>query len=637
MLSFRSLAPCALLALAASFACKPPNDSGPPKSGTAETVVRTDYTAPAEDPKDVLSDDRLEDKKPHFDAELVDRRPLQGWLVNLSDSVLKLDVPLVKPDVEPGLLTLRASYADAIAEARKLGQPPLLLSVNLVDGKAKQFDDGLYAALDQAYYQGVDKVLTGHVALVRRLYDKLGPDSPAAPYLAAGLELARVDVEPTDTPGKEERLKAFQANAVFAKPIGFYTWNETLSDCFRFLRYFSRPFGPKDGPVVAELVKALRSDKALLADYGRALAFYARLTNPLVRRSVADVAATPDGPIPPAPVLAFFPGSTSRESELFFKLFPNGIPPDVDLMKEFVRRIKSGEVSLSPKAGSGWYDYQVSALETLLLPEKGAEHEHLLLTKAYKKRMLEAFKALVTKRRETHVRQLDFPAPTAAPPPPPSVTVAPRLRIEPNPTYYLRTARAYAFLATLLDAMVGEDTLKWLHGLADGGRRPMDLHDELAWQRDLFYGLHYLSAEDLGLKPETRPDEPAERSRCEEVATAWLAKAIDDPDLKADTRVAVPIYYDGPRDVTRLWMTIGVRLTRLSASYERPPRIKPETAPGDWIPVAPSQLRGAEYLIPVDEFAEVEVKGGRVFTRAELRALCDRLKTKQAIVEAIQR
>jgi len=627
----------ALLSVA-SFACvpavPPPSESGSARTGKTETVEVTDYSAPPDDPKDGLVADRLEDKKPEFDPGRVDRRPLKGWLVNLSDSVLRLDVPLVKPDVEPGLLTLRASYADAVAEAKRLGYPPLLLSVNLVDGKAKQFDDGLYAALDQAYYKGIDKALRGHVALVQRLYDRVGADSPAAPYLAAGLELARVHVEPADTSGKEQRYKAFVGNEVFSKPIGFYTWNETLSDCFRFLRYFSRPFGPQDQPVVADLVKALREDKDLLADYQRALAFYAKLTNPLVRKSVADVAAA-EGPLPPAAGLAFFPASTSREGELFTRLYPDGTPPDVDLMREFVRRIKSGEVDLSPRPNSGWYDYQVSALETFLLPERGAEREHLLLTKAYKKRMLEAFKALVTKRRETHVRQLDLPA--AAAEPPAQVDVAPRLRVEPNPSYYLRTARAYAFLANFLDATVGEETLRSLHGLKDGGERTPDLRTELARQRDLFYGLHLLSAEDIGLKPELRADESVDSAHCEEVATGWLAKATDDPDLKADTRVAVPIYYDGSRGVTRLWMTIGVRLTRLDVSYARPPRIKPEKGEGDWAPVPPGQLQGAQYLVPVDEFAEVEVKGGRVLTRAELRALCDRLKTKQAIVSALQR
>ena len=38
---------------------------------------------------------------------------------------------------------------------------------------------------------------------------------------------------------------------------------------------------------------------------------------------------------------------------------------------------------------------------------KGDENPKLLLTKTYKKRMLEAFQALMTKRRETHARDLE--------------------------------------------------------------------------------------------------------------------------------------------------------------------------------------------------------------------------------------
>ena len=38
----------------------------------------------------------------------------------------------------------------------------------------------------------VDERLCGHVELVKRILDKVGPDSPPAPFLAAGLELAGV-------------------------------------------------------------------------------------------------------------------------------------------------------------------------------------------------------------------------------------------------------------------------------------------------------------------------------------------------------------------------------------------------------------------------------------------------------------
>src|SRR5262249_58978997 len=57
----------------------------------------------------------------------------------------------------------------------------------------------------------------------------------------------------------------------------------------------------------------------------------------------------------------------------------------------------------------------------------------------------------------------------------------------------------------------------------------------------------------------------------------------------------------------------------------------------EWQPASPSQLGTARYLIPVDEFAEVEVGGSSIPTREEFRALCDKETDKAGIVEALQR
>ena len=614
----------------------------------------TDYKTPAPKDDEALVDDKIGDKKPAFDAALVDRRPLGdgAWLLNASAAVLRLDVPIVKPDQEPELLQLHPSYA-AAAKGRGYG-PAILPSVNLLDGKAKQFDDGLYAAIDLAYYQGVKDKLQSHVQLVRRIADKAGKSSAAAPHLAAGLELAGVKLDVADSAEKDRLLAEFHANGAASKPIGFYTWSEQLGALFRFMRFFQRPFGEanaKELEIPQALAAVLASDKALLADYRQAIAFYAKLSNPNHSLSLADVLNVKPLDTPAIKRLAqekrvvqaavaVFPPSTSKETVLFGKLFPQGVPPNVDLMKELVKRIRSGEVDLKPKADSGWYEYQVYALETLLLPEKGAEKDKLLLTKEYKKRMLEAFKALITKRRETHIRTMEAPKPAAEPPmkpPPLEINVAPRLRVEPAPTYYLRTARAYAFLANFLEAAAGKEALKSLRGLKQGGERAVDLHAELLWMRDAFYGLHLIAAEDIGMKPGIAADEPVDRDGSYRIASDWLAKAIDDVDLAADTRVSVPIYFDLGRDVTRLWLTLGVRLTKLEAEYARPPSIKPAKSEGDWKPVAEHKLQGARYLIAVDEFAEVELKGIRTLTREELRAICDREKTKEAILEALRK
>ena len=81
----------------------------------------------------------------------------------------------------------------------------------------------------------------------------------------------------------------------------------------------------------------------------------------------------------------------------------------------------------------------------------------------------------------------------------------------------------------------------------------------------------------------------------------------------------MPIFIDTDRRVTRLWATVGVRLTKLEANYARPPHVKPVKGPGQWKPMEAHQLGTAHYLIAVDEFAEVELDGLANLTRDELR------------------
>jgi hypothetical protein len=609
-----------------------------------ETITVVDYELPPADPADVLVDDRIEARAPlEFDPGLVAPWRSGTWEVNLSAAVLRLDVPAIKPDTEEDLLTLYGSYAAATYAGRRLqlSYGELLPSVNQIDGKAKQFDDGLYAALDQAYYRGLGDKLHGHVQWVRRLYDKVGKDHAAAPFLAAGLELAGIKVPVADAEANDNLLRHFRADEVASKPIGFYTWNANLADCFRFLRFFQREFTVHELAVPLALHQALAADKSLRADYEKAIGFYNKLTDPRLCLTLLDLRESGAGAFPQVcrdkkvahETVAVFPPAASREALLFEKLFPTGLPPDADLMRELIRRVRSGEVDLRPRPDAGWYDYQVYALETLLLPEKAEERGKLLLTKAYKARMLEAFKALLTKRQETHARELYLPKAVAEARPPD--TLKPRLRVEPCPTYYLRTARGYAFLLNFLEVALGKETLQSLRGLRKEGKRDKDLYAELQFMRDFFYGLYLMSAEDLGLKPHLEKAEQVDRDKCRLLANAWRLNDVDDRDLAADARVAVPVYQDPNRNVTRIWATIGVRLARLQVSFAVGPQIKPLEG-GEWQQAERYLLGPSNYLIPVDEFAEVELAGGRTLNREELRALCDREKTREAILKALR-
>ena len=188
----------------------------------------------------------------------------------------------------------------------------------------------------------------------------------------------------------------------------------------------------------------------------------------------------------------------------------------------------------------------------------------------------------------------------------------------------------------VLEASIGQQALRQIHGLTAKGERRLSLADELAEMRNLFYGLYLVSAEDIGLKPVFGSGESVEADHCIHAAIQWLGKIRTEDDLSADTRVAVPIGFDRQRGNTRLWLTLGVRLAKFEARYECPPKTRSgQNEPWREVPFA--ELKPADYLIPVDEFAEVEIKGFHVLTREEYRVVCDRNKTKEAVLEALRR
>ena len=128
----------------------------------------------------------------------------------------------------------------------------------------------------QAYYQGLKGKLRSHVELVRRLYEKVGKDSAAAPFLAAALELAGVQVEVRRPAAKDALSARVPGQRGRSKPIGFYTWNETLADLLPLPAL--PPAGVRRGTswtVPLAMAAGAGRGRGLLADYRKAIDFYA--------------------------------------------------------------------------------------------------------------------------------------------------------------------------------------------------------------------------------------------------------------------------------------------------------------------------------------------------------------------------
>jgi hypothetical protein len=557
------------LALACSFVL----------TGCYQTVVieTIDYSAPQTALKDEFTDDVFDPlSAPDFNPSRVDPRQANGWTVNLSSAVTRLDIDPLKPDEDRDLLELHGNYLDAIKHLR-LSNAQILPSVNLIDGKAKQFDDGFLAALELYWFQEDSKGLSADLDWLSRLSAALPGDSRAAAYVSFALELAGRSATTTNEIARSQFKDQFGSKEIRTKPVGFYTWTEPLRRCYRVGRYLQMEFEPGDREWIQPIISALRQDSKLLADYRQVLARWARLSNLPSRLTIVDLIDHPQSADLDAfcqernissKAVSFIPPGSNRESELTRRLFRNGFPPSANLMRELINAIRQGNVNLEPTLQSGWYDYQVFALESLLLPKKAEESNRLLLTANYHRRNFEAFQALMTKRKETHILRTEYAAVKSAPLPPPLEQFSPRLRVEPAPTYYLRMARSYRFLNQVLINSVDAAAIQSLHGLRERGIISQPLHEELRDIQRLFYGCYAWSAEDLGMPLHVTPEEKQDLSDARDHAERWILDFANDPDLDVDTRVIVPVAEDLRRQVISSWATLGVRFARLKAQYE---------------------------------------------------------------------
>lgn len=632
--------------------------------------------------------DNLADKNPVFidEPEMWQERPVLvrfgetlTCAINKSAAVIGLDMEPVGEDEQAVNDLLFATYKDAVTYART-NRMRLVPSVQMVDQKAKVFADDFYGSIER-YLQNSAPVLGGGKkalfgALLQELvgrYDGSAAYRDAAARVATGLRLGAVPVR--DLPAGVAKSsasmeKAFLASAIKSKPIAFYAEAEDLSAIFRQDRFYQGNLGLEAVGVIA---KVFAEREELRRQYGAVLKTYARLTNPPARFSVDDAADYPDLLDTPAKLrealmssgkwrdlqkrgagrdlgglsIQLLPYSTSKENELFALLYnASGELPKGNIMHALIQAVRSGMLDLTPDEESGWYDYQIHALETLLVPECGQEGEKLFLSEKYKKRLIEAFKTILTKKRELHAKQVGLVMSREGGGPPEDFVIAPELSLEPMATYYLRTARGLRFVSNALTAIHGEESLGAV-ALSNGRTLGESVEEMIA----LFYGLYLQVCDDIGMKPVLLGDEmPLEmRAASRKTATAWLRDRDSDPCYESDVRFIVPGLSNQSGSQVRYWMTCGVRLAKLKAEYVKRPRVRfvdkesgelveelaPDSSSGRLKEVPlPYKYEPTQVWIPVEVFAEAS-GSAEPMTRKEFRELCNGCRTKDEIIAAV--
>lgn len=622
-----------------------------------------------------LEDDRIEDKHPVYDpaltvTEVFDRCEVT---LNKSGSVTKLDVLPFDESDQTLDGRLFKGRAEAVAAIDALDGADLIPSMEVVNGALKAVNDGLYAAIELGLQEGTSGAPESKRQLLQDLLAaiiaRLDGASAAqrtqlesATVFVAGALLAGGNTVALDA-GLLGRAQAevaeFSAKGVASRPVGFYDWTPVLEEVFRQDR-FAQNLDTLDDIAVfgrfAALAAVLAEEPALLERYERVLTLYTGLTNPYASYSPVDLlpyvtgladldvldgvyatfrAENPEPFFCTKAYYALFPASRSKDTLFYNERYcVSGLPPGTSFIDELIAAIRDGALDLAPDAASGWYDYQLWALETLLLPERGPESDHLLLTAAYKKKLIETFESLITQSRETHVKQLMTGNARLSGNVPP-IDLYPLLPLEPFPTFYLRTARGYRFLATFLEGVLGAELLQQAQRLTEGGGASgTSLRQELDRMIALTYGLYFVSAASIGLDPTPHllADELAEISPEHSVTVArdWLAGWRQDTDVLRDPRVIVPVTQT--RFETVYWAVIGVKALKIGAEFVEgfePEIVEPHCPIGEIVPHT--------YHLLVEQM--VEVRGRPTApppTRAELRSLCDQYDNADAIVAALE-
>lgn len=489
--------------------------------------------------------------------------------------------------------------------------------------KAKAVNDWIYATLDTAAHEG-DGPFLGKgdwvAALGRRLEatDAL-PDAQALPIAAACLT-GRFD--PSTLPVSvrlrvKKTLKVFEQSPMLSKPIGFYSESELLAQIFRHDRLLQQDFEAEVADVLTEALGAAD----LEASYRWHLRHAELTTGRLAWASLVDERRSEQDKV------SIFPPSRAPETDLMKRLYANReIPDGFVLLEEVIRRVRSGDLDLTPSVEDGWYPRELYALSALVQ----AGSSRLEVGERYQGLLDELFKGLMSLTRETHVKQLEIP--------PVGLgiwdeeedvrfEIGPRLRLEPVPGYYEGMADSYGWLQDALLGHWGRDALEQERIGTDG--RVTSVSEQLADMASLFRGAAELSRQDLGFSSDEGLSSSGDRAR----ALSFILNWRQDVDLVADCRMMVPLYFDEKRQRLRVSVLCGYLDRSVSVSFVERPRVQivgPSGEPAE-VPLTWHEA-GFSTVYPVS--FECDVKA--LLDRDELRALADAHRRPSALKQALE-
>ncbi len=573
---------------------------------------------------------------------------------------------------EPG-----TAFSTAIYPSFAAAPGPSLASLELTRWRGAVFEEGALAAVELRLEEAVGPLTAGKGGFLAGLALKLkaaydADDKQASrlafgdaqAFVATAIALSRPDgkVPPELGLAAEAADKAAQDKERFLKENmwaqiqpGRYAWDENLRRIYLTSLWLGRSFERVDEREfkaalalawVVENDAELARQYRLLADLCSALAGF-----PAASASTADYNALLAGrdaatvikelgtvrrlqveAKDKGEVFVFLPSLGQPEVELIRRLATRGGAREATWAEAYAAAVAAEALAPAPARDAPWPDFMAYAWAVLLTPDKTPEAAKITWDEGYKKRLAESF--------VTGFDQVRGRAPAAPPATGPggglAVDVAPDVRLEPLPEYYLRMARAYARLGDIIKGSLTPSVAEGVRGRRERGAAAAEsLAAEAADISQMFFGFYLLSCADIGMAPAVKYGEVADRAAASERAYAWLSNWRSDQDMAQDVREVWPLGPADPSDPAKGTVyrcVLGVRAVDIEVKYDR----KPSFFLAGTTRKADLHFKPAKYTVYVPVVVEVVVPGQKPLAKAQFRALCDEHKTEGAIVAALQ-
>jgi len=431
-----------------------------------------------------------------------------------------------------------------------------------------------------------------------------------------------------------------------SNPFGFYHWSEDLQRLCVRDRWLSYLFWPGDRDyhdferslIISSIIG---SDPVLYGQHEYLFGFYSAVANSTQVNSVGEYRSSLGGKSAKDLINAddLQPLRDIQlqiiGTRLPFQLLPEPRIEQIDLIDRVVTdkalmssgvlstvisAVRAGQMNLIPEDSSGYLGYSEYATAARLNLAVTSIKGKVTIGDNYNLRMESGMRAAFEQNRGAPATAKDG-------------SIVPALTVEPLPDYYLRMARALAYLDRAYRATMGED-YDTLRGIRSDGKPVGDtIPDEIARTRDLYYGLYLESCMNLGITPSLRSGEAGDRNALIEQARSFATGWSEDPDFSSDIRYLYPV---GPAKTTLgkegidYVAVMGVRPVEIIVEYDTPPRVIGGSADT-------ASAGAARYTILVPVVEEVVIPGRAIFTQAEFIKVCDKYRSKNDIMEALKR